>query len=287
VSGGKRKTEKADSRGGAFFLLPHCVLTSEAFRTAEPRAIKVLLALCSKHNGFNNGAIGLGFRELAEIIDSQNHKANSRALCQLIERGLVELARDYPRGQRLAREYRLTFVPTGATPATNDYLHWKQGDAGSRRQPPGRGNIRVAIASTRTAVSVVTVTTGRETSRCDDRNGVNGKPPILGPSSVVKAATHIGKPFEGLSKSASKYPLNNNGPISAAPNADELRRRVISVLDRAGRGSQGHLAALASVRPAALSKFLHNSGSLNEQARIRLTMALPKVAARVPEKEVA
>jgi hypothetical protein len=43
------------------------------------------------------------------------------------------------------------------------------------------------------------------------------------------------------------------------------------------RGSQGQLAALASIRPAALSKFLRNSGPLNDQARIRLTMALPKV----------
>lgn len=79
-------------------------------------------------------------------------------------------------------------------------------------------------------------------------------------------------------------PLNGRGPISAAPDAEDLRRRVLSVLGDAKRGSQGQLAALASIRPAALSKFLHNSGSLNEQARIRLTCALPKIGARNLER---
>jgi hypothetical protein len=55
-----------------------------------------------------------------------------------------------------------------------------------------------------------------------------------------------------------------------------LRERVLSVLRSAARGSQGQLAALAAIRPAALSKFLNNSGSLNDQARIRLTLALPR-----------
>ena len=44
--------------------------------------------------------------------------------------------------------------------------------------------------------------------------------------------------------------------------------------------AQGQLAALASIRPAALSKFLSNGGALNDLARIRLTLALPKIAAR-------
>src|SRR3954469_2524302 len=120
----KRKAERGDARGGGFLLLPHCVLASEAFRTASPRAIKVLLALCAKHNGFNNGSISLGFRELATLVDSRNNAANSKALCQLMERGLVAIERTYPKGQRLANEYRLTFVAAGDAPATNDYLSW-------------------------------------------------------------------------------------------------------------------------------------------------------------------
>ena len=39
------------------------------------------------------------------------------------------------------------------------------------------------------------------------------------------------------------------------------------------------MAALAAIRPAALSKYLHERGSLNDGARLRLTLALPKLQA--------
>jgi hypothetical protein len=275
VKGG-RKTEKADARGGGFFLLPHCLLASAALRTASPRAVKVLLTLCLKHNGFNNGSIGLGFREMATLIDSQNHQANSRALCQLIERGLLALECSHPRGKRLANEYRLTFIPTADGPATNDYLQWQPGDAGTRLKAQPKS--RVAKSSTRTAPRVAETPTGKETSRCENLNGVHAKPPISDLSPVAVPSTHIGLPSVGLSASRQKSPSHGDGPISAAPDPAELRGRVLAVLEDAERGSQGQLAALAAIRPAALSKFLHNDGPLNEQSRLRLTLALPKVA---------
>jgi hypothetical protein len=281
VSGkGGRKTEKADARGGGFFLLPHCVLGSEAFRTASPRAVKLLIVLCAKHNGFNNGAIGLGFRELAELMDSRNNAANSRALCQLIERGFVALEVDHPRGKRLAREYRLTFVPTADGAATNDYLAWREGDAGTCRKR-SQGNFRVEPTETRSAPRVEDTETGEETSRFDNSNGVHAKLPFLGPSRVSVTSTHIGNHLGGSSSSpvqSSKSPCSVNGPLSAAPDPEELRGRVLAVLGETQRGTQGQLAAIAAIRPAALSKYLSGDGSLNDAARIRLTMALPKVA---------
>lgn len=278
MSGGKggRKTEKADSRGGGFFLLPHCLLNSEAFRTASPRAIKVLLAICGKHTGFNNGRIAVGYRDLADWLDCQNHAANSEAVGECVARGLLAVACEYPKAQRLATEYRLTFVPTETTPATNDYLHWKRGDAGTiRKRTIGKSG--VATIATGNADPVVTIATGEETSRCDYRNGVDAKPPILGPAPVAITATHIGLPSEGLSASPNKSPQNAGGPLSAAPDAEALRERVLGVLGDAPRGSQGQLAAMAAIRPAALSKFLHNDGPLNDQSRLRLTLALPKI----------
>jgi len=273
---GKRKTEKGDARGGAFFLLPQCLLTSEAFRTASPRAIKVLFAFCARHNGFNNGAIGVGFRELAALVNSGNNVANSRALCELMERGLVALERSYPKGQRLANEYRLTFVATGEVPATNDYLNWKAGDAGTRAL--GR-NFRASIIETRTASRVSVASTGEETSRFDSLNGVDANPPFSGKSPVSVSSTHILNHLSHRFSSPSKSPFDCGGPLSAAPDPDELRERVLAILDQATRGSQGQLAALAAIRPAALSKFLHTGGSLNDRARIRLTLALPKIGA--------
>ena len=275
---GKCKTERADARGGRFFLLPHCVLNSEAFRTASPRAIKVLLGICARHTGFNNGKIALGFRDLAEWLNCHNHAANSEAIGELVVRGLLAVECEYPRAQRLSTEYRLTFMPTQDGPATNDYLHWKLGDAGTV-QKRRVGNFGVAMTATGKTVTVATVATGEETSRCDYHNGVDANPPFLSDPPVAIVATHIVQPSEGLSQSPSESPSYTGGPLSAAPDAEELRARVLSVLNDLPRGSQGLLAALASIRPAALSKFLNNSGSLNDQSRIRLTLALPRMAA--------
>lgn len=278
MSGGKRKAERGDGRGGGFLLLPHCLLASEAFRTASPRAIKVLLALCAKHNGFNNGVIGVGFREMATLVASGNNVANSKALCELMERGLVALARAYPKGQRLANEYRITFINCGAEPATNEYLDWRPGDAGTRAKAQ-KGNFRASVIETRSPSRVSVASTGEETSRFGSLNANNAKLPISVVSPVSVASTHIVQPLGGSSRSAPQSPRNTGGPLSAAPDPEELRTRALAALDAAGRGSQGQLAALASIRPAALSKFLSSCGSLNDQARIRLTLALPKIVA--------
>ena len=222
----------------------------------------------------------MSFRELAELVDSHNHAANSKAICQLMERGLVALARAYPKGQRLANEYRLTFVQTGGAPATNDYLTWKRGDAGTRRKAPGqRGNFRASKTSTRTASRVSKTSTGEETSRFESLNGDDAKPPILAEVPVEDTATHIVNHLKGSPQSVCQSPSSTGGQSSAAPDPDDLRRRVTAILDHAARGSQGQLAALAQIRPAALSKFLNREGSLNEGARIRLTLALPKIVA--------
>lgn len=286
MSGGKRKTEKADARGGPFFLLPQCLLTSEAFRTLPHRAVHVLLALCSKHNGFNNGAIGLGYRELADLIGSRNNEANQTALCTVMERGFVTLERDYPRGHRLAHEYRLTFVPTATGPATNDYLQWQPGDAGTHTSTRKIRKKRVAMIETRRADRVAMIETGAETSRCDDRNGGHENPPFSPCGPVAMVATHIVQPSVGLSPSTLKSPPNSGGPVSAAPDSDELRSRTLALLRNLGRGWQGCLAQQAGIPGGTLSKFLNRDGPLNEQARIRLTCALPRTeaAARTNER---
>jgi hypothetical protein len=278
LSRDRSKTEKGDSRGGGFLLLPHCLLNSEAFRTASPRAIKVLFALCSKHTGFNNGRIAAGFRDLAEWMDCQNHAANSMAIGELVGRGIVAVECEHPKARRLSTEYRLTFIRTEDARATNDYLHWKRGDAGTVRKRQF-GNPRVAAVATDTANPVATNDTAGETSRCDHGNSDDVKPPVFGPLPVAIVSTHIFQPSDARSASPNKSSQVHGGHLSAAPDEEELRERVLFALGNAARGSQGQLAALAAIRPAALSKFLHNGGSLNDGSRLRLTLALPKITA--------
>ena len=278
---GGRKTEKADALGGGFFLLPHCLLKSAAFRTASPRAIKVLMALLAEHNGFNNGSIGLGRRDLGKFMGNQNHAANSAALYELVERGIVALEKVHLKAKRLAWEYRLTFVPTASGPATNDYLAWRESDAGTRNRG-NKGKIPVEDIATPKAVRVENIATGEETSRCEDLNGVHEKAPFFEVDRVAITSTHICNHLsgsEGDQETSPESPLLCRGHLSGAPDADELRGRTLNILEASRRGSQGQLAALAAIRPAALSKYLHERGSLNDGARLRLTLALPKLQA--------
>lgn len=281
---GQRKAEKPDSRGGKYLLMPHCLLASEAYRTASPRALKVLTAMCLKHNGFNNGRIGVSCRDLAEAIDSQDHGANLRAIGELVSRGLVVIEGDHAKGKRLAREYRLTFIPTETSSATHDYLHWQQGDAGSRRKcdPRNKGNKRVGETSTVRPVSVGETSTVRkqtvgETSTAETFNREN--PPFFKSASVEESPAHIVASVSRPVRSTSKSAHNSNDLSSAAPDAEELRERAKALLASLGRGFQNKLATDANIPAGSLSKFLNYDAPLNDRARLRLTCAMPKTQA--------
>ena len=279
----QRKAEKPDARGGTYLLLPHCLLTSAAFRTASPRAVKVLLAICLKHNGFNNGRIAMSARDLAVAVDCQNHAANGEALAECILRGFLALESDFPKGKRLAREYRITFVPTERASATHDYLSWEVGDAGTRAKvSPPRGNKRVVATATVEPVSVVaTATVAKQTvvatSTAETLNGEN--PPILESASVVATATHIVSQSRPSSAIQSKFRPDSGGPLSSAPEAEELRARTKALLSNVGRGWQNKLAAQADIPAGTLSKFLNRGAPLDDRARIRLTCAMPRTEA--------
>jgi hypothetical protein len=277
------KSEKPDARGGNFLLLPLCLVASEAFRTASPRAIKALLVIWQHHNGFNNGRIGVGFRELAEGMDSQYHEGNIKAVGELIARGIVALSADRPKAERQAREYRLTFIPTKGAPATHDYLSWTTGDAGTRVKPrivAGTRKNGLADTATETAQSVAITATGLKKSAADTATGKsenNGNPPFPDFASAADTATHIVNQSVPLSRSANRLSGNSGGAISAAPDADEVRRRTVGLVKRLGRGTQGKLAKEARLSAASMSRFLNSNSDLDERARIRLTLALPKV----------
>jgi hypothetical protein len=188
---------RADGRGGGFVLLPYSLLNSAAYRTASARAKAVLVVIASRFKGYNNGRLCLSSAELADALSCWNYAANAKAIGELIARGIVVLEKSYRRGVRLSPEYRLTFVSSGpeanVKPATNDYLRWKEGDAGtvSKRVV---GKKTVAAIANETRVSSVTTANERkptvataehETSRID------GKPPFSKGSSFAVIAEHI------------------------------------------------------------------------------------------------
>jgi hypothetical protein len=284
MSRGKAKAESADRRGGTYFLLPACLITSAAWREASPLSIKLLMALCARHTGFNNGRISLSAREAAAAVGSKNFHAISRSFGELEALGLAVLAKDRPKCERMAREYRLTFVGVGEAPATNDYLQWSLGDAGTRKK-------RASPTAAETNLSVEATATARKVS-VEAAAADRGKFDRIGHVSAEDGSTHIsnhGGVFAVPSSSGGEKAtdprgfafglISRAGVISAAPPIGELRERVLAHLNTCGRGAQSRLAAQAGIPGGTFSKFLRSGGPLSAQARLRLTCSLPKMAA--------
>jgi hypothetical protein len=260
-------------------MIPHCLITSDAFRTMSPRALQVLMQLHFRHNGFNNGRIGLSQRVLAASLGCQNYHAYTRAIGELVSRGIIALARSYPKCQRLAREYRLTFIPTGETPATNDYLEWREGGAGSRKKraapfatetrAPG-ANIAAATEFSAGAFAASGLTDRGRRAECTE-------------IPAAKGATHISnhpQPHGRGSPPRVSRPDGGRSPASvgsAAPDLEELRSGVLALLKDAVCGTQGRLAADAKIPASTFSNFIRRNGPLSEQSRIRLASALTRM----------
>lgn len=281
----KRASEVPDRRSGGYFLFPWAVMESEAWRAASPLAVKILFALCRRHNGHNNGRITLSQREASAITGCQNFHAIGRAFGELDGLGLAVVAVDHPKRQRLAREYRLTFVPCGSTPATNEYLSWQPGDAGTRKK-------RVAPTAAETSLSAeATAARPKLSAEATAADGL--KSANFSKVSAEDGSTHIinhpgspAGPVKDRVKNAGGPRKASDSVASAAPSPTELRARAAAHIERFGRGSQSRLAEQSKIPPGTFSRFIHHDGPLNEQARIRLACAFPKTEAaeRITER---
>jgi hypothetical protein len=115
----KRKPQndqRANLRGKGFVALPHVLLDSPAWRRLSPRARAVLIELLKDHNGYNNGNIGKSYREIGKAIGTSNFRTIANAITELVKYGFVAIEADALVWERHAREYRITFLPTGQPP---------------------------------------------------------------------------------------------------------------------------------------------------------------------------
>jgi hypothetical protein len=74
--------------------------------------------------GYNNGKIAVSQRQLVEVLGCSPRKV-VRGIAELMEHGLIDVQTEGKWKERMAREYRLTFVSTKTRSATNEYVHWK------------------------------------------------------------------------------------------------------------------------------------------------------------------
>jgi hypothetical protein len=98
----------------SFIMVPHAVYDSPEFGSLKPISVAVLLLVMRKYNGYNNGAIQLGVREVAHRCHCSLATA-SRALNSLQTAGFItrtyngHLVRDFGRPNAPSR-WKLSFV---------------------------------------------------------------------------------------------------------------------------------------------------------------------------------
>lgn len=247
---GHRPAQKVDHRGD-FVQVPHQVMRSAAWLDLSTRARSALFVLLDSFTGFNNGKIGLTIDNLGAALGNQNHKANSRALAELIEHGFVECMTGANHVQSHAREYRLTFIESGddrRERATNEWQSWG----------PKCGNIGPEVSATRKRKLAELTATRRKLSVAAGSTPETEVRGFEGSFHVEDTSAHIGSQYRPLVDDVS----DRGNSFRTSP---ELRA-ALNALVAAGRASASDIAKAISMPSGTMSKFRHGR-NLPEQYR--------------------
>lgn len=121
----------------AFLMLDHYIFDCAAYRTMKPGPRALLDEMIRRHNGSNNGRIGLGQREAAKCLNV-NKDTVPAYFATLIERGFIASARSGgfnmkdPESRR-STEWRLTWIKTDCMAATKDFMGWGKEKSTARK----------------------------------------------------------------------------------------------------------------------------------------------------------
>lgn len=108
----------------SFFKLPAGLAQSAVIRTLPGQSMKIWIELHARHNGYNNGRVGLSLGECATLLGIGKTTAK-RALAELQTRGLVKLTTLGTYRGRLSSEWELTDQPTEHLGPSREYKDWR------------------------------------------------------------------------------------------------------------------------------------------------------------------
>lgn len=119
----RRKPNAHGRSAGRFVQIGHSVIDSAAFRHLSSNAVKLLIAIWRRHNGYNNGQIAFSIREAMNLLGCGTSQATA-AFKDLERQGFIVCERQssFNTKARRAREWRLTTEACIGQPATRDFL---------------------------------------------------------------------------------------------------------------------------------------------------------------------
>ena len=136
----KRKGSNINAKGRSkydasqFTMLTHRMLQSPQFRGLNGNEVRVLLEICTRHSGFNNGRIGVGMTDLSKTL-SMSKSTVSDALTGLQGFGFIKCLKKGQFMGRRASEWEVTFLPSEGLKPSNDWAQ-KKARKQKRKKPP-------------------------------------------------------------------------------------------------------------------------------------------------------
>lgn len=121
----KRRRHNAKGRSVGepqYMKLPYSMTRSSAWRGLSGPALKVLIELKGRFNGFNNGDLSLSLDEAVRLLGMSKSTAQ-RAFNELVDRGFLIVSKPGQWYGRLATTYIMTDKSLRGQLATND---WQQ-----------------------------------------------------------------------------------------------------------------------------------------------------------------
>ena len=97
---------------------------SDGIRCLSGPALKILIELRCRYNGFNNGKIILSYEEAARYLGLSKTSVK-RAFDELVDVGFIKLRKQGRWYGRKASEWSLTMISENGHPATNEWAAWK------------------------------------------------------------------------------------------------------------------------------------------------------------------
>lgn len=135
-----RNRKRRAANGPPFLQLHNYVFDTPAFRALKPGPRALLLELIRRHDGQNNGRIGLGLREAVEALAMTDHASVTGYFRKLEAHGFIRKRKASgfnmkDPAARTATEWELTMHPVGNVAALKTFLNWSPADLRSGKPP--------------------------------------------------------------------------------------------------------------------------------------------------------
>jgi biotin operon repressor len=122
---GRKTDEKGRSKGEeSHWKLHRGFVQTPVFRSLSGPALKLLIELHSRFNGFNNGKLSLSYQDAAELLGMSKGTV-FKAFKELQEKGFIQLRRPGHWYGRLAAEWVITDQSLDGKAPTQDFKLWK------------------------------------------------------------------------------------------------------------------------------------------------------------------